>query len=186
MKIYQILKCSVVILTLISCNSISKTRYDEAYSIISKDFLSKNISIENFGKDISGVYIYDSIYPNPLNNKDYSNVHKSILSEKGEIKPLRKDKDLKDLSDKYLNNNWDLNTQFSTVFKNVVQYKGVPNGPLNAAIFSEIKDDQLRIDVVPFFVGNPKYCGSITKYYFKFDKTKIIDSKKWKDHYECW
>lgn len=186
MKVYQIFKYSVVLLILINCNPISKTRYNEAYFIIKKDFLSKEVSIENFGKDVSGVYIYDSIYPNPLNDRDYSNIYKNILSEKVEIKPLRKDRYLKDLSDKYLNDNWELNTQFNTVFNNIVQYKGIPNGPLNSAVFSEIQDNQLRVDVVPFFIGNPKYCGSVTKYYFKFDKTKIIDIKRWKDHYECW
>lgn len=186
MKAYQILVLSIMIITFISCNSVSKARYNEAYTIISKDFLSKEVSVKEFGKDISGVYIYDSIYPSPLDEKDYSNTYKNILSEKEEIKPLRKDKDLEDLSNQYLNNNWELNKPFNTVFKNIVQYKEIPNGPLSAAIFSEIKDNQLRVDVVPFFVGKPKYCGSITKYYFKFDKTKIIDSKKWKDHYECW
>lgn len=186
MKTYQMFVYCMVISIFINCQSLSKIRYNEAYVIIQKDFLNKNASVKEFGKDISGVYIYDLIYPNPLDKKDYSNVYKNILSEKEEIKPLREDKDLEELSDKYLNSNWNLNTNFNTVWGNIVQYRDVPNGPLNTAIFSEIKDDQLRIDVVPFFIGNPKYCGSITKYYFKFDKTKIIDSKKWKDHYECW
>lgn len=186
MKTYHILVYSIIIFTFISCNSISKIRYNEAYTIVSKDFIDKEVSIKEFGKDISGVYIYDLIYPNPLDKKDYSNIYKNILSEKEEIKPLRKDKNLEKLLINNLNNNWELNSQFNTVFKNIVQYKGVPNGPLNTAIFSEIQDDQLRIDVVPFFIGSPKYCGSVTKYYFKFDKTKIIESKKWQDHYECW
>lgn len=176
----------MVIFTSINCQSLSKMRYDEAYKVVQTDFLSKKKSIEEFGKDISGVYIYSSIYPNPLDKNDYSNVYKSILSDKVEIKPLRKDKDLQELSLKYLNSNWSLNTKFNTVWGNIVQYTDIPNGPLNAAVFSEIKDDQLRVDIVPFFIGSPKYCGSITKYYFKFDKTKIIESKKWKDHYECW
>lgn len=186
MKTHKILKYLTIILASISCNSLSKTRYDEAYKFISKDFFSKEASIQEFGKDISGVYIYDSVYSNPLDNKNYGNIYKNILSEKEEVKPLRKSKELKELSNQYLNSNWELNTQFNTVFKNIVQYKENPNGPLNAAIFSEIKDNQLRIDVVPFFIGTPKYCGSITKYYFKFDKAKIIASKKWEDHYECW
>lgn len=186
MKTYQVLVYCIALFTFISCNSQSKTMYNEAYTIVSKDFIRKENSIKEFGKDISGVYIYDSIYPYPLDKNDYSNFYKNILSEKDEIKPLRRDKDLKELSDKYKNSNWELNTKFKTVFKTVVQYQGIPNGPLNAAIFSEIKDEQLRIDVVPFFQGSPKYCGSITKYYFKFDKAKIIENKKWTDHYECW
>ncbi|PXW12538.1 MULTISPECIES: hypothetical protein [Chryseobacterium] len=186
MKALQILISSIIIITSISCNSTSKVRYNAAYKIVSKDFLSKEASLKEFGKDISGLYIYDSIYPNPLNEKDYSNIYKNILSDKEEIKPLGKDKNLEDLSDQNLNNNWELSKPFNTVFKNIVQYNEIPNGPLNAAIFSEIKDNQLRVDVVPFFVGKPRYCGSIIKYYFKFDKTKIINSKKWKDHYECW
>ncbi len=186
MKIHKIPKCSIIILAFISCSSLSKIRYKEAYEFVDKDFLSKEVSEQEFGKDVSGVYIYDLVYANPLEEKDSSNIYKNILSEKGEIKPLRKDSNLKDLSKQNLNGNWELNSQFSTVFNNVVQYKKTPNGPLNAAIFSEIKHNQLRIDVVPFFIGSPKYCGTITKYYFKFDKTKIIESKKWKDHYECW
>jgi len=185
MKTYQLLIYCVASSTFINCQSLSKIRYNEAYTIIQKDFISKESSIDEFGKDISGVYIYSSIYPNPLDKKDYSNIHKDILSEKVDIKPLRDDKDLKELSNKYLNNNWNLNVNFNTVWGNIVQYRDMPNGPLNAAIFSEIKDDQLRVDIVSFFVGHPKYCGSITKYYFKFDKTKIIENKKWKDHYEC-
>lgn len=186
MKIKFILKSSIIILASVGCNSMSKIQYEEAYKIINKDFLSKEVSVQEFGKDISGIYIYDSIYPNPLNGKDDNNIYKNILSEKKGIKPIKKSKELGELSKQYLNNNWELDTQYNTVFNNVVQYKEIPNGPLSSAIFSEIKDNQLRIDVVPFFIGAPKYCGSITKYYFKFDKTKIIDSKKWKDHYECW
>jgi hypothetical protein len=186
MKTYQMIIYCMLISTFINCQSVSKIRYNEAYTIIQKDFLNKKNSIDEFGKDISGVYIYSSVYPNPLNKEDYSNIYIDILSEKVRIKPLREDKDLGELSYKYLNSNWNLNTNFNTVWGNIVQYRDIPNGPLNAAIFSEIQDNQLRVDVVPFFVGSPKYCGSITKYYFKFDKTKIIDSKKWKDHYECW
>ncbi|MDC8099642.1 hypothetical protein [Chryseobacterium rhizosphaerae] len=186
MKTYQILVYTITIATFINCNSQSKTMYNEAYTLVSKDFIGKDVSIKEFGKDVSGVYIYDSIYPSPLDKNNSSNFTKNILSEKEEIKPLREDKELKELSEKYTNSNWELNTQFKTVFKTVVQYQGIPNGPLNAAIFSEIQDNQLRIDVVPFFIGSPKYCGTITKYYFKFDKTKIIESKKWQDHYECW
>ncbi|MEJ5102240.1 MULTISPECIES: hypothetical protein [Chryseobacterium] len=186
MKTYQVLVYCVALVTFISCNSQSKTMYNEAYMAISNDFISKDISLKEFGKDVSGLYIYDLIYPYPLDKNDSSNFYKNILSEKEEIKPLREDKHLKELSNKYKNINWELNAQFNTIFKTVVQYQGVPNGPLNAAIFSEIHDNQLRIDVVPFFKGNPKYCGSITKYYFKFDKTKIIENKKWTDHYECW
>ncbi|WP_129039086.1 hypothetical protein [Chryseobacterium sp. CH21] len=186
MKTYQVLVYFIAIVTFISCSSQSKTMYNEAYTIVSKDFISKDVSIKEFGKDISGLYIYDLIYPYPSDKNDTSNFYKNILSEKEDIKPLRKDKDLKELSDKYRNSNWDLNAQFKTVFKTVVQYQGIPNGPLNVAIFSEIQDNQLRIDVVPFFQESPKYCGSITKYYFKFDKAKIIENKKWTDHYECW
>ncbi len=175
----------VLIFNFINCQSLSKSRYNEAYSIIKKDFLSKKKSIEEFGKDISGVYIYSSIYPNPLAKEDYNNVYKNILSDKDEIQQLREDRNLKELSDQYLNSNWNLKTKFNTVWGNIVQYRGIPNGPLNAAVFSEIQDNQLRVDVVPFFVRSPKYCGSVIKYYFKFDKTKIIDSKKWEDHYEC-
>ncbi|UKB81363.1 hypothetical protein [Chryseobacterium sp. MEBOG07] len=186
MKTYQMFIYCMVISAFVNCQSLSKIRYSEAYTAIQNDFLSKKNSIEKFGKDISGVYIYSSIYPNPLDKEDYTNVYKDILSDKFEVKPLRKDKDFKQLSNKYLNSNWNLNTNFNTVWGNVVQYTDVPNGPLNAAVFSEIKDDQLRVDIVPFFVGSPKYCGSITKYYFKFAKTEIIESKKWTDHYECW
>ena len=186
MKIYQILVYYLALITFISCSSQSKVMYNEAYTIVSKDFISKDVSIKEFGKDISGLYIYDFIYPYPLDKNDSSNCYKSILSEKEEIKPLREDKYLKELSDKYKNRNWELNTEFKTIFKTVVQYQEVPNGPLSAVIFSEIKDNQLRIDVVPFFIGSPKYCGSINKYYFKFDKTKIVENKKWTDHYECW
>lgn len=186
MKAYQKLVYFMIFAIFTSCSSQSKTMYNEAYALVSKDFISKEVSIKEFGKDISGVYIYDVIYPNPLDKNDSSNLYKNILSEKCEIKPLKKDKELKELSEKYTNNNWELKTQFKTVFNNVVQYQGIPNGPLNTAVFSEIQNNQLRIDVVPFFIGIPKYCGSITKYYFKFDNTKIIASKKWTDHYECW
>lgn len=186
MKVYQKLIYSIVATIYTSCSSQTRTMYNEAYEIVSKDFISKDFSIKEFGKDLSGVYIYDSIYPNPLDKNDPTNVYKNLLSEKGEIQPLRKDKELKELSEKYTNSNWELKTRFKTVFSNVVQYQGTPNGPLNAAVFSEIVNSQLRIDVVPFFIGSPKYCGSITKYYFKFDGTKIVESKKWEDHYECW
>ncbi|MEY8759194.1 hypothetical protein [Chryseobacterium tongliaoense] len=184
MKTYYILIYFITILFLVSCNSASKIRYSKAYRIVSKDFIDKESSIKEFGKDISGVYVYDSIYANPLSNLDTS-IYKNVFPEKGNIKSLRKDIDLNKLSKEYRNKNWDLNAKFDTIWGGVVQYKDLLNGPLNATIFSEIKNDRLRIDVVPFFIGTPKYCGSVTKYYFKFNKTKIIETKVWKDHYEC-
>lgn len=119
MKTYQVLVYCIALVTFISCKSQSKTMYNEAYTIVNKDFISKEVSIKEFGKDVSGVFIYDSIYPYPLDKNDSSNFYKNILSEKDEIKPLRKDKDLKELSGKNINSNWELNAQFKTGYSNL-------------------------------------------------------------------
>ncbi|UHO40323.1 hypothetical protein H5J24_10240 [Chryseobacterium capnotolerans] len=173
MKTYQVLVYCVALVTFISCNSQSKTMYNEAYMAISNDFISKDISLKEFGKDVSGLYIYDLIYPYPLDKNDSSNFYKNILSEKEEIKPLREDKHLKELSNKYKNINWELNAQFNTIFKTVVQYQGVPNGPLNAAIFSEIHDNQLRIDVVPFLKEIPNIADQLPNTTLNLIKLKL-------------
>ena len=186
MNKFQTILFFSISLMLFNCAPSTKLRYDEAFSIINKDFMNKDNSIKEFGKDISGILIYDSIYKNPLQNIDSENIHKNIISETKKTPTLRKDKNLEKIRNKNLNTNWDLNSNFNTVYDNVVLYDSVPNGPLKAALFTEIVDDKLRIDVVPFFVEKPKYCGSITKYYFKFNKNKIVETKKWTDHYECW
>lgn len=95
MKIKPILKSLIIILASVGCKSISKTQYDEAYKIMNKDFLSKVVSVQEFGRDISGIYIYDSVYPNPLNGKDDNNIYRNILSEKKAIKPIKKARNLK-------------------------------------------------------------------------------------------
>lgn len=162
----------LIFLSIISCSSVTETRYKKAYEVISKD--------------ISSVLIYDSIYANPIKDNNFYN---GIISEKKNerTKALRKDKILTKLSRKNLHPNWYLNANFNVVWGSIVQYdKENINGPMAVALFSEVKNNEQRIDIVPFFVGYPQYCGSIYKYYFKFHKTKIIKYKKWSNHYECW
>lgn len=178
--------CLLVFISFISCSSISEVRYEKAYQIISKDFINKDTSISMFGNDISGVLIYDSIYANPIRDNNY---YGSILSEKSDERTpvLRKDKILSRISRNNINPNWDLHYDFNLVWGSIVQHdRDNINAPLSVALFSEIDNNQLRIDVVPFFIGYPKYCGSIYKYYFKYKQTQIIQYKKWVDNYECW
>lgn len=154
--------------------------------MVSRDFINGETAKQMLGKDISGVFIYDSIYANPIKAEVYQN---DIISDKVDnlIKPLRKDKILTKLSQQNLNPNWDFNTSFPLVYGSIVQHQqGDIKAPLTAALFSEIEENKLRIDVVPFFIHTPKYCGSVSKYYFQYHKGRIIAYKKWIDHYECW
>ncbi|MBL3549231.1 hypothetical protein J2787_000763 [Chryseobacterium rhizosphaerae] len=182
MKI-KVLKISMLFLLLSILNGCKITsRYELAYNVISKDFFGKETSTKQFGKDVSGVYVFDSIYAYPqrkLTNDE------SIIFKKG-MKVIGVSKVLKKMEKDYYNKNWLTIGDLKRIYGDHVLYEATPNGPLSAAVFSEIKDDQLRIDVIPFFIKTPKYCGSVNKYYFKFSGKKIIENKKWVDHYECW
>lgn len=176
----------LLLLINVGCASLKERQYQEAYKMISRDFIDGETSQKMLGRDISGVFIYDSIYANPIKN---GIIYNNIISDKvGErTKPLRKDKILTKLSKQNLNPNWDFNTSFPLVYGGIVQHQqGNINAPLTTALFSEIEENRLRIEVVPFFIHTPKYCGSIYKYYFLYHKSKIIEYKKWIDHYECW
>ena len=161
-----------------SCKSLSDVRYSKACKAIHKEFTNKDIKeycIKKYGKVISGVYIYDSVYA--LDSRG-----QLLIETRG--KPLYRDPYLSQLSKKYYNKNW---LPASELKKNYVDYEldSLIDRPFGTIIFSPIKNNRLRADIILFFITKPRYCGSIPKYYFKFKGRKIVRQQQWFDHYEC-
>jgi hypothetical protein len=188
-KITNILIASAL-LSIYNCESLSETRYRKAYEVILKNSFDKETSIKKLGKDISGVYVYDSVYayiPTKVNDSLYV-IYSWMTSEKKE-KPLYRDLFLSKLSEKYYNKNWLSIPELTKIYgkKYYVAYKQDSLiGPVSTVIFSKIENNKLRADNVPFFVGKPKYCcGSVPKYLFEFKGRKIIKQEQWRDDYEC-
>jgi len=162
------------------CKSLSDVRYDKAYEVIRIEYTNKDAkeySIKKYGKDLSGFYVYDSVYA----VYDGVNLTSELLTG---VKPLYRDPYLSKLSEKYYNKNWLPASELKKIY---VDYEldSLIDRPSWTIIFSPIKNNRLRADIIPFFITKPRYCGSIPKYYFKFEGRKIVQQQEWFDHYEC-
>lgn len=157
------------------------TLYEKAISYINKDFIDNGI--QNYYNNILspnayGISIYEKTYPiyKTDNYRNWLNIDKTITGNK-------KDECLIKLNKLYWKKNW----KTSKYYKNSKVFtKEKFKGPSHIAIFTTLRNDSLRIDVISNSKEGVKYCGSVNKYLLIFDKNKsIIDVKKWKSHYEC-
>lgn len=155
-------------------------RYEKGIEYIKQDFKDKGIE-KNF-KDILnpkayGISIYESFFPIYKSDNYFTwlNIEKT--------KPNKKNQCLSKLNKKYWGKYWKLSDYYET--PNVFT-KDKFKGPSHIAVFNELRNDSLRIDVISNSREGLKYCGSINKYLLIFDtKNNIIDTKKWSAHYEC-
>jgi len=178
-----------IITIMYGCKSLSDVRYDKAYEVIrrERDYTDKEYYIRNYGKDLSGVYVYDSVYA----------VYKDSLfgalltSNLRGGKPLYRDLYLSKLSKKYYNKNWfpvsELKKFYDEKNPDLIYkfiYKKDSISPPRAVVFSPIENNELRADVIPFFIKKPLYFGTVRQYYFKFKGRKIIQQQRWIAHCE--
>ncbi len=154
-------------------------RFEKAIDYIKQDF--KNNGTEKYFKEILnprayGISIYESIFPLYKTDSYFNwlNIEKS--------KPV-KNNSLVKLNKKYWVKSWKL----SGYYKNKNAFtKNKFKGPSHIAVFNEIKNDSLRVDIISNSREGLKYCGSINKYLLIFDKKDSIkEAKNWVDHYEC-
>lgn len=154
-------------------------KYEEGIEYIKQDFTNKGT--EKYYKDILnpkayGISIYDSYFP--LYKLDsyfnWLNIEKT--------KPIKNDC-LSKLNKKYWKKSW----KSSDYYKNQnVFTKDKFKGPSHIAVFNELRNDSLRVDVISNSKDGLKYCGSIARYLLIFDKkNNIKEAKSWTAHYEC-
>lgn len=155
-------------------------RYEKGIQYIKQDFKEKGIE-KNF-KDVLnpkayGISIYEHSFPIYKSESYFTwlNIEKTKASEI--------DKCLSKLKKKYWEKYWKSSDYYET--PNVFA-KNKFKGPSHIAVFNELRNDSLRIDIISNSREGLKYCGSINKYLLIFDKKdNIIDAKNWTDHYEC-
>jgi len=176
---------NLIIILLLIFNSIKAqcdyTLYKKGISYINKDFLDSGI--QKYYNDILspnayGISIYEKIYPiyKTDNYRNWLNIDQTIAGNK-------KDECLIKLNKLYWKKNWKALKYYQNP---KVFVKEKFKGPSHLAIFTSLRNDSLRIDVISNSKEGLKYCGSINKYLLIFDKNKnIIDVKKWESHYEC-
>ena len=155
-------------------------KYEKGTEYIKKDFTSKGT--EKYYKDILnpkayGISIYDSFFPLYKSDSYFNwlNIEKT--------KPTKIDSCLSKLNKKYWQKSWKSSNYYKS--KNVFT-KDKFKGPSHIAIFNELRNDSLRVDVISNSKEGLKYCGSISKYLLIFDKkNNIKEAKSWTAHYEC-
>ncbi|WP_312769880.1 hypothetical protein [Epilithonimonas sp.] len=155
-------------------------RYDKGIEFIKKDFIDKGI--EKYYNDILkpgayGISIYESFFPLYKSDNYYNwiNIDKTKAIEKSNC--------LSKINKKYWEKNWKPENYYKnkTVFS-----KDKFKGPSHIAIFTEIRNDSLRVDVISNSSEGLRSCGSINKYLLIFDnKNNIKETKSWTAHYEC-
>jgi len=155
-------------------------RYEKGTGYIKQDFKDKGIE-KNFKNILNpkayGIAIYDSFFPIYKSDNYFTwlNIEKT--------KPNKKNDCLYKLNKKYWEKYWKLSDYYKT--PNVFT-KNKFKGPSHIAVFNELRNDSLRIDVISNSNEGLKYCGTINKYLLIFDtKNNIIEAKNWTSHYEC-
>lgn len=157
--------------------------YEKGINFIKQDFVDNGVQKyynEILLPNAYGISIYKKLYPN-YKDDNYINW---LNIDKTSVKTQKKDDCLNKLNKLHWQKKW----KTSSYYKNQKVFtKEKFKGPSHIAIFTTPRNDSLRIDVISNSKDGIKYCGSVYKYLLIFDKNKkIVESKKWKDHYECW
>lgn len=155
-------------------------RYEKGLEYIKNDFT--NNGTEKYYNDILnpkayGISIYGSFFPIYKSESYFSwlNIEKT--------QPLKRNNCLSKLNKKYWTKSWKHANYYK---KQSVFTKDKFKGPSHIAIFNEVRNDSLRIDVISNSYNGLKYCGSVNRYLLIFDtQNNIKEMKTWKDHYEC-
>lgn len=155
-------------------------RYEKGIKYIEEDFVNKGIEKyynEILNRGAYGISIYDSLFPQYKSDSYFNwlNIEKT--------KSLQKSNCLSKLNKENWKKNWKPLNYYKS--QNVFT-KDKFKGPSHIAIFNELRNDSLRVDIISNSREGLKYCGSINKYLLIFDKkNNIKEAKSWTAHYEC-
>ena len=183
MKRIVLFIASIFILITFSCDDYEPTQYELAYNFIIKDFKEKGTE-DYYKKHIDpnqyGFFVYDTIYkflPTGDNflSKDGVKIKSELIIEDDKIGRQSALTNLAERTKKDIWRPFNANEEI----QRVESFKG----PTFMMVFSNIKNDSLRVDVFNTFHLN--YCGSAHKYLFVFNKGKIESHFTWTAHKEC-
>jgi len=154
--------------------------YEKGIEYINQDFIDKGT--DKYYKNILnpkayGISIYESLFPLYKSDNYFSwlNIERT--------KPTKKNSCLIKLNKVHWKKSWESQDYYKN--QNVFT-KDKFRGPSHIAIFNELRNDSLRVDVISNAREGLKYCGSIHKYLLIFDEKKNIkNALSWTDHYEC-
>lgn len=155
-------------------------RYEKGIEYIKLDFTNKGT--EKYYKDLLnpgayGISIYESFFPLYKSDSYFNwlNIEKTS--------PSKKSKCLSKVNKRRWGKFWKPQDYYKS--QNIFT-KDKFKGPSHIAVFTKLRNDSLRVDVISNSYHGLKYCGSVNKYLLIFDQQDSIkEAKTWIANYQC-